>query len=200
MRLASEEVLNGFYDLRHAGHTADEDDFVDFPSRKAGVLQGSLTGAQGPLDQIAYQRFQLRPGQLDIQVLRAALIRSDEGEVDLRRLGGRQLDLCLLCGFLEALQRELVLAQVDTLLLFELLGEVLDDLVVEVFTTQESITIGGLYFEDPVTDLQDRDVEGTAAQVIDSNSPRLLLFKPVSERSSRGFVDNPQNLDRKSVV
>ena len=56
--------------------------------------------------------------------------------------GARQLDLGLFRRFLEALERELVLAQVDALLLLELIGEIVDDALVEVFAAEESVAVG----------------------------------------------------------
>ena len=58
--------------------------------------------------------FQLGAGQLDDEMLRDRVcVGGDERQVDFRLLGGRQLDLGLFRGFLQALQRQLVLAQVD---------------------------------------------------------------------------------------
>ena len=42
-------------------------------------------------------------------------------------IGGGQLDLGLFGGLLEALKGQLVLAQVDGLFLFELIGQVIDE-------------------------------------------------------------------------
>jgi hypothetical protein len=67
----------------------------------------------------------------------------------------RQLDLGLFGGFLQALQRQLVLAQVDALLLLELVGEVVDDAHVEVFAAEEGVAVGRLHLEHAVADLED---------------------------------------------
>jgi hypothetical protein len=60
-------------------------------------------------------------------VLRTGLVGRDERQVDLGLVRGRQLDLGLLGRLLQALQRQLVLAQIDALLLLELVGQVVDD-------------------------------------------------------------------------
>ena len=78
-----------------------------------------------------------------------------------------KLDLGLLRRFLEALQRQPVVAQVDALLLFELVGQVVDDALVEILAAEEGVAVGRLHLEDAVADLEDRDVEGAAAQVVD---------------------------------
>src|SRR5690625_8997 len=200
MWLAAEEVLHGLDDLRHARHAADEDDFINFTGREACILQGRLTGPQGALDQVAHQRFELGPGQLDVQMLRPALVGSDEGQVHLGRLRGRQFDLRLLGSFLEPLKRQLVLAQVDALLLFELLGEIFDDLVVEVLTTEEGVAIGGFHLEHAIPNLEDRNVEGAATQIVNCDRSALLLFEAIGKRSRGRLVDDAQDLEPRDLA
>ena len=57
-------------------------------------------------------------------MLRAGRVGRDERQVDLGLRGRGQLDLGLLGRLLEPLQRELVAAQVDALLLLELVGQI----------------------------------------------------------------------------
>ena len=101
--------------------------------------------------------------------------------------------LALLGGFLEALQRELVAAQVDALLLLEFVGEIVDEPHVEVFAAKEGIAVGRLHFEHAVADLQDRHVERAAAKVIDRDGAGLLLVEPVGERGRGRLVDDAQH-------
>jgi hypothetical protein len=63
---------------------------------------------------------------LIVEVLRTRRIRRDERQVDFRLRGGK-FDLGFFRGFFQALQRELVLAQVDALFFFEFVGEIIDD-------------------------------------------------------------------------
>jgi hypothetical protein len=56
-------------------------------------------------------------------MLRPGGVGGDERQVDFGLLGRGQLDLGLFGGFLQALQRQLVLAQVDALLFLELVGQ-----------------------------------------------------------------------------
>src|SRR3712207_9593434 len=64
-------------------------------------------------------------------------VRRDERQVDLGLRRGRQLDLRLLGRLFQALQRELVVAQVDALLFLELVRQIADEAHVEVFAAQE---------------------------------------------------------------
>ncbi len=128
-------------------------------------------------------------------MLRAGLVRRDVGQVDLGLGRRRQLDLGGLGGFLEPLQRELVAAQVDALLLLELVGEIVDETHVEVFAAQEGVAIGRLHLEHAVADLQDRHVEGAAAEVIDRDHAGLLLVEPIGERGRGRLVDDAQHFE-----
>src|SRR3546814_15800982 len=82
-------------------------------------------------------------------------------------------------------QRELVAAQVDALLLFELVGEVVDDLLVEVLAAEEGVAVGRLHLEHAVADLEPGDVEGAAAEVEDRDRAGILLVWAVGERRRR---------------
>ena len=128
-------------------------------------------------------------------MLRAGLIGGDEGQVDfgLRRRG--ELDLRLFGGFLQALQGQLVILEVDAVVLLEFLGEEINQDHVEVFTTQEGVTIGGLHLEHAVADLEDRHVERTAAKVIDGNRLAVGLVQAIGKRCRSRLIDDAQHFE-----
>ncbi len=128
-------------------------------------------------------------------MLRPRGIRGDERQIDFGLGRGRELDLGLLGGLLEPLQRELVAAQVDALFLLEFVGEIIDEAHVEVFAAQERIAVRGLHLEHAVADLQNRNIEGAAAEVIDRDRAGLLLVEAVSERPRGRFVDDAQHFE-----
>jgi hypothetical protein len=106
-----------------------------------------------------------------------------------------ELDLGFLGCIFQTLQGQLVLAQVDALLALELVNQVVDDAVVEVFTTQVGVTVGRQYFEGgfpfDFVDLDDGDIEGTATQVIYGNLALTLdLVDAVGQRSRSRLVDD----------
>ncbi len=178
MRLAPEELLHLLADLGHAGHAADQDHLVDVGSLEARIFERLLAGLHGAFDEIIDQRLELGPRQLHVEMLRTGLVGRDERQVDLGLHRARKLDLGLLGRFLQALQRELVLAQVDALVLFELVGQVIDDPRVEVLAAEEGVAVGGLHLEHAVADFQHRDVEGAAAEVIDRDRAAPFLSMP----------------------
>ena len=87
----------------------------------------------------------------------------------------RQLDLRALGGVLEPLQRHAIAAQVHAVVL---LGErrehVLDDRVVEVLAAEERVAGRRAHAEHAVVELEDRDIERAAAEVVDRDARRTL--------------------------
>src|SRR5205823_48152 len=147
MRLAAEELLDGVEDLRHAGHAADQDHLVDLGGLDAGILQRVAARLDRLLDQIVDQLFELGARQLDVEVYGPVLLGGDERQVDVGLHRGGQLDFRLFRRLFQALQGELVVAQVDALLLFELIGQVVDDLLVEILAAEKGVAIGRFDFE-----------------------------------------------------
>jgi hypothetical protein len=153
-------------------------------------LMAMLAGLDRAGDQFVDQRLQLGARELDVQVLRARRIGRDVRQVDVGLRAVGQLDLGLLGRFLQALQREHVLRQVDALVLLELGDDVVDDALVEVLAAQEGVAVGGQHFElllaVDVGDLDDRDVEGAAAQVVHGDLAVALAVLVQAEGQGRG--------------
>ena len=133
-------------------------------------------------------------------MLRAGLIGSDEGQVDIGLHHGRQFALGLLGGFLQPLQRHPVLAQIDTLVLAELVGEIVHHPLVEVFASKERIAVGRLDLEDTIADFEDRNIKRAAAKVEDGDFLVLLLIETVGERGRGRFVDDAQDAEPRDAA
>ena len=101
--------------------------------------------------------------------MRLAVDRGDERQVDLGLLRRRELDLRLLGGLVEALERVLVGRQVDALVALVLGDHPLDDRLVPVVAAEVVVAGGRLDLEHAVADLEHRDVEGAAAEVEDED-------------------------------
>ncbi len=143
-----------------------------------GVLQRSRRSAVKLLE--------LGARELLVQVQRALGGGRDVGQVD-RGLGGRgQLDLRLLGGFAQTLERHLVLGEVHAVTGAELLHQVVDDTLVPVVTAEVVVAVGGLHLDDAVTDLQEGHVEGAATEVEDQDR-LVVLVQAVREGGGRGL-------------
>ena len=114
--------------------------------------------------------------------------------------GGRQLFLCLFGFFLQTLQRKLVIAQVDAFFLFELISQIVDDAHVEIFPAEEGVAIGGAHFKHAVADFKNRYVEGTTAQVINSDGAVAALVHAVSQSRSGWLVDDAQHFKASNLA
>ena len=123
-------------------------------------------------------------------MLGAGCIGGDERQVDLAAHCAGQLDLCLLGSFLQALSGHLVLAQVDAVLGLEGIRHPVDDALVEVVAAQMGVAVGGQNFGNAVAHLDDGDIEGAAAEVVDHDLLVVFLIDAVCQRSGSGLVDD----------
>ena len=153
------------------------------------------------MDQVIAQLFEFGTRKRHNQVLRNAVDRHDVRKVDLRSSRGRQFDLRLLGSFLQTLHGHRVLAQIHVVFGFECLGHIVDQHVVEIVTAQVRIAIGRFHFEHAVAQLQDRNIERTAAQVEDGDLHILaFLIQTVSQRSGRRLVDDTPHLQARDLT
>ena len=103
MRRPAEELADPPADVRDAGRPADQHDLVDFRRIEAGIGQRLLGRSNRLLQQVIDELLELRPRQLHLQVLRTALVRRDEGQVEIGLHDGGELHLRLLSGLLQPL-------------------------------------------------------------------------------------------------
>ena len=89
---------------------------------------------------------------------------------------GGELDLGALGRIAQPLQRHLVAfaAQVQALVFLELFDQPVHDALVDVVAAQVRVAVGGLHFDHAFADLQNRDVERAAAEVVDGDRFVLL--------------------------
>lgn len=79
----------------------------------------------------------------------------------------------------------------------KLLDEVVDKTVVEILTTQVSVTSRGFDFENTLLDGEERDIERSSAQIEDEDVPFTdhLLVETIGDRSSGRFVDDTEDVE-----
>ena len=66
---------------------------------------------------------------------------------------------------------------------------------VEVVAAEPRVAVGRQHLEDAAAELQDRDVEGAAAEVVDGDDALGALVEAVGERGGRRLVHQAQHLE-----
>ena len=190
-------------DVGHGGHpggATDEHDVVDLVDRDAAVLEDLLERLLGAVEQVGRQLLELAAAELLLEVQRAGLAVRDVRQVD-RGLGGRgQLDLRLLRGLLEALLGDLVGAEVDAVVVLELLDHPVDDAGVPVVTTEVVVTGGRLDLDDALADLEQGHVERAATEVEDEDRLVVALVEAVGQRGRGRLVDDPAHVEARDLA
>ena len=133
-------------------------------------------------------------------MLRPACVGGDIGKVDLGLLAGGQLDLGLLRRLLQPLQGKGIAVKVDPGRFPELVRQVVHDPEVEVLAPEERVAVGREHLELVLTfhlrDLDDRDVEGTAAEIVYRDADIApLLVHPVGQRRGGRLVDDAPHVE-----
>src|SRR2546430_14958733 len=71
--------------------------------------------------------------------------------------------------------------------------------IVNIIAAEMGVAIGGENLIDVAVaggnELENRDIEGAAAEIVDGDSASLLLVKTVGERGSSGLVDKAKNFE-----
>ena len=182
--------------LGHAGHTADQNHVLNVCHVHACIFDSSAARRNGAFNQLFDQAFKLGAGEFDVQVTWAISVCRDVGQVHIGRGGAGEFNLGFFSSFFEALQGQHIFGQVHALVFFELRDDEVDDALVKVFATQESVAVGGehlkLHFAVHVGNFNDGHVKSATTQVIHRNFSVALatLVQAKGQRSCRGFVDD----------
>ena len=133
-------------------------------------------------------------------MLRAGGVHRDERQVDVGLHHAGQVDLGLFSSLLQALHGHLVVAQVDAVVLLEVIRNVVHQALVEVVAAQPVVARRGQHLKHAVADLQDRHIERTAAQVVHQDLLVVLLVQAVGQRRRRGLVDDAQHIQARNAA
>ena len=191
--LLSEILLEHLLNLRDTSGTTNKDDVINVALLHLGVLQNLLNRLESLLEEVVVQLLELGAGE----GLREVVTLVERLDFDLGSLLGRESTLGLLDLTLELTHSLSVLSDVDIVLLVVLLGEVVDNAVVEILTTKVSVTSGGLDLKNALLDGEDRNIESTTTEIVDENLAFLLvgLVEAVGESGGGGFVDDTENVE-----
>ncbi len=196
VRLLACKLVDDALHGRHAGRSADEDDLIDVGHRHATVFECFSERHLGALEEILGHLLELRASEGAKQVNWTLVRGGDERQVDLGFHDRRQVDLGLLCRFLEAGHRHGVRREVNTVVVLEAGDEPVDDSIVPVVAAEGGVAVGGLHLEDAFADLEHRHVERASAEVVHENEVIVLgLVESVCQGCGGRFVDDAQDLE-----
>jgi len=73
-------------------------------------------------------------------------------------------------------------------------------LVLLKLAAQEGVAVGRLHLEHAVADIQDRHVEGAAAQIVDRDLGLFVLLQTIGQGRRGRLVDDAQNLKTRNLA
>lgn len=191
MLLTVEEVLDQLLDLRDTSGSSHQHDFVDLVLLELGLVEHVLHRLEGLLEEVVVQLLELSAGD----GLNEVLTLEQGFNLDLDLVGGGQLLLDFLGLSAQFSERLLVARGVQILLGLELLDELLGKSLVEVFSSQVSVSRGGDHLEEARVDVQERHVESSSSQVVDEDVLLVLLVQTVGDGCGGGLIDDSEHVE-----
>jgi len=190
--LSVEEVLKHLLDLWNSSGSSDENNFVDLSLSDSGVLEDGLYWWHALSEEIDTEILELGSGDGGVVVLTLG----KSFALNWRLMGTGENSLGLLALGSQSSESSGVLGDVDSGLLLEVGHAVVDKLVVEIFSSQVSVTVGGLDLEDTLINGQKGDIKSTSTKIEDENVLLLLgfLVETVSNSSGGWLVDDSGNV------
>ena len=136
--------------------------------------------------------FELGPGQLLYQVLRTAGVGRDERQIDFGLHRGGEFDLRPLGCVAQTLQGHFIAfaAEVEAFILLKFVDEPVHDALIQIVAAQVRVAVGGFNFDHAFADFQNRNIEGSAAEVVDGDRLVFGFVEAVGQRRCRGLIDD----------
>ena len=193
----AEELLDPAPHQRDARRPADQDDLVELAHRQLRDRQRLLADGERALDERGRRACRARRASSPKSRSRCAPPvpnATSRSLICARGFAERSIFSVLGRGA-EALERLRVDARVVTVRVQERLGHSLGDRHVEVVAAEEGVAGGREHLEHVAREVEERAVEGAAAEVVDRDA---LLRRPpeaVRERRRRGLVDDAQDVE-----
>ena len=191
--LTIEVVGNELLDTGDTGGTTDKDNLVNLRLVDLGVSEDTVNRLDSGTEQVLAQLLETSTGDGSVEV------DTLEERVDLNRglSGGRESTLGTLASSAETTQSTAVGRKILLVLALELVDEVVDETVIEVLTTQVSVTSSRLDLEDTLLDGQEGHIEGTTTKIEDEDVALTLdlLVKTVGNGSGGRLVDDTENVE-----
>ena len=195
-RLATKVLRDHSLQKRYPGRAADEDDVVELCRSKARRFHRVFTDVEAARHERLAHVLELLTRQRVVQVQRSAAIAVSElfdAKLHLRPFG--ELDLRPLRGRLQPLVGLAILARVVAALLEELSRHVVGDGRIDVVAAEKRVARGREDLEHVAGQLQDRDVEGTATEVVHGHTLIRRLVVTVREGRGSRLVEDAKHFE-----
>jgi len=191
--LSVEEIGEHRLNLWDSGGSTDEDDLVDLTFTNTGVLQDVLDWWHTFSEKIHAKLLELGSGNVGVVVL--TFSKSLALNWGLMCCGENSLGLLALGS--ESSESSGVLGDIDTRFLLEVSEAEVDELVVEILTTQVSVTVGGLDLEDTFLNGEEGDIESTTTKIEDEDVLFLLRLsiETVGNGCGGWLVDDSEDVE-----
>src|SRR5690606_2564043 len=191
--LSVEEVRDELLDLWNTGGSTNEDDLVDGHLVDLGVAEDTLNGVHGGAEQVLAKLLETGTGNRGVEINTLVERIDFDGSLSGRREG----TLGTLASSAETTKGTSVGGEILLVLALELLGEVVDETVVEVLTSQVSVTSSGLDLEDTILNGKERDIESSSSKIEDENVAlaRSLSVETVGDGSGSWLVDDTEDVE-----
>ena len=155
------------------------------------ILENLLNGFHGLAEKVHVKLLELGPGKRLGEVISIL----ERFNLDPGRLLARQSTFGLFNLALQLAHGAQVGGDISTRLLLVKFDKVVNDPVVEIFTTKVSVTGGRKDLKDTVLDGEKRDIKGTTTKVVDDDLRfTVLLVKTIGNGSGSRLVDDTKNL------
>jgi NAD-specific glutamate dehydrogenase len=163
--LTVEEVRDHLLDLGDTGGTTNKDNIVDRGLVNLGVTENLLNGFHGVAEKILVEFLETGTGQGSVEINTLEQGIDFDGGLSSRR----ESTLSTLASSAETTDSTGVARDILLVLALELLNKVVDETVIEIFTTKMGVTSSSLDLEDTIFNGKEGDIEGTTTKIEDEN-------------------------------
>jgi hypothetical protein len=193
--LSIEEIRDQLLNFGNTGGTSNQNEIVDLSLGETGILKRVFDGSHTLFELINAQFFELSSGHAEREVFTIG-----EGlTLNSGLMSSRESSLGLFALSSKTTESSVVSLDIDTTLFLEFSHAELDESVVEIFSTQMSVSVGWLNFENTIFNWEDRDIEGTTTEIEDKNVSFTWVFldfvKTVCDSGSGGLVDDSLDVE-----
>jgi hypothetical protein len=158
-----------------------------------GVTEDTLNGIHGGTEQVLAEFLETSTGDGGVEINTLVERIDFNGSLSGRREG----TLGTLASSAETTKSTSVGSEILLVLALELLGEVVDETVIEILTSQVSVTSSGLDLEDTILNGEEGDIESSSSKIEDENIAltRSLLVETVGDSSGSWLVDDTEDVE-----